>query len=334
MTEPIIRWAILGPGRISRKFAAGLREAAGAVLVAVGSRNQDRADAFAAEFATAAGPLRAHGSYADLAADPDIDAVYIGSPHDGHAAHTLLCLEHGKHVLCEKPLALNAGQAAEMIATARGRNLALMEAVWTRFLPTLVQTRALIAAGAIGELRLIQADFGFRATFDPHSRLFDPERGGGALLDLGIYPLNLAVMLAGEPVEILSTANLGATGVDVEEAIILRHAKGELAVLAAALTIETPREARLLGTAGSLTLCHPWWAGTRLVHRDANGTETVHDLPHRGGGYAHEAEAFMALIRAGETDSSVMPWADSLAVMRMMDGLRGRWGVVYPGEIG
>ena len=336
-----IRWGILGPGKISRTFAAGLREAEGAVLVAVGSRDQSRAEAFAAEFAAEStsgssatwAPIRAHGSYAALAADPNVDAIYIGSPHDGHAPHTLLCLEHGKHVLCEKPLALNAVQAERMIGTARDRNLALMEAVWTRFLPTVVKARAMITAGAIGELRLIQADFGFHAPFDPESRLFAPARGGGALLDLGIYPLNLAVMAAGEPTEILSTANLGATGVDVEEAVILRHARGELSILSAALTVNTPREAHLLGTAGSLTLAHPWWAGTCLVHRDAAGAETVYDLPHRGRGYAHEAEAFMALIREGKTDSADMPWADSLAVMRVMDRLRREWGVVYPEEV-
>ncbi|MCB1182363.1 Gfo/Idh/MocA family oxidoreductase, partial [bacterium] len=264
--------------------------------------------------------------------DPDVDAVYIGSPHDGHCAHTLLCLAHGKHVLCEKPLALGAAQGEAMIAAARERGLALMEAVWTRFLPSVAKARALVEAGAIGELRMIQADFGFRAAFDPHSRLFDPARGGGALLDLGIYPVNLAVMLAGAPVEIVSSANRGATGVDVEDAFILRHARGELSVLTAALTVDTPREAHLLGTGGRLTLAHPWWAGTRLVHTDAAGAVHTHDLPHRGGGYTHEAEAFMALIRNGKVESPVMPWDHSLAVLRVMDALRGEWGVRYPGE--
>lgn len=323
-----IRWGILGPGRISREFAAGLREADGAKLVAIGSRDRDRARAFADEF----GASRGHGSYEALAADPDVDAVYVGTPHSAHEPHTLLCLAGGKHVLCEKPLAINTAQAERMVSAARAAGLALMEAVWTRFLPSVVRLREMVADGAIGEVRMVQADIGFRAPYDPHSRLFDPALGGGALLDLGIYPLNLAVMLCGEPTAIHSDAVLAETGVDQAEAIILRHAAGELAVLAATLDLDAHREARVIGRDGSLVLTEPWWAGTRLVHRGRTGHEHVHELPHRGGGYAHEAEAFMALVREGQTDSPVMPLADSLAVMRTMDRLRESWGVRYPVE--
>jgi predicted dehydrogenase len=328
----VIRWGILGPGRISRKFAAALGEAEGAELAAVGSRDAGRASAFAGDFGIA--PLHAHASYGALAADPLVDAVYIGTPHSGHEEHTLLCLAHGKHVLCEKPLAVNAAQAGRMIDAARAGNLALMEAVWTRFLPSIVRVRELVDAGHIGEVRMITADFGFRAAFDPDSRLFAPDLAGGALLDVGIYPLTLASMLCGDPVDIQATANLGATGVDEEIAVILRHARGELAVLSASLRVDTPREAHILGTKGRIRILFPWWAGTRIGVRVGDGDEQVIDLPARGDGYTHEAEAFMDLIRAGRIESPVMPWHESLAIMRTMDAVRAQCGVRYPADGG
>jgi predicted dehydrogenase len=321
-----IRWGILGPGRISRKFAAALREAEGAQLTAVGSRDAARASAFATDFRIP----HAHGSYEALANDPTVDAVYIGTPHSGHEEHTLLCLAHGKHVLCEKPLAINATQALRMITAARAAGLVLMEAVWTRFLPSIVRVRELMAERRLGEVRLITADFGFRAAFDPTNRLFDPRLGGGALLDLGIYPLTLASMLCGDPVEIQATANLGATGVDEETAIILRHARGELAVLAASLRVNTPREAHILGTKGRIRILCPWWAGTRIALQEDDGEEQVIECPSRGGGMTHEAEVFMGLLRAGRTESPVMPLDESLAIMRTMDTIRAQCGVRYP----
>lgn len=323
-----IRWGILGPGRISRTFARGLREAAGARLVAVGSRDRARAAAFAAEF----GADTAHGSYEELAADPGVDAVYIGTPHALHCDQALLCLRHGKHVLCEKALALNAAQVERMIAAARDAGVVLMEAMWTRFLPAVIRARELALDGTIGEVRAVVADFGFHAAFDPRSRLFAPELGGGALLDLGVYPLNLASLICGAPVEVRTMATLGATGVDEEAAILLRHAGGQLSVLSCSLRVDTPREARILGTGGSITLCRPWWGASRIVLQTRAGRDEVIELPHRGGGYAHEAEAFMELIRAGVPESAIMPLDESLAIMRTMDGLRTAWGLRYPGE--
>jgi len=323
-----VRWGILGPGKISRAFAKALQEADGAELAAIGSRDMNRASAFAAEF----GALRAFGSYEELAADPGVDAIYIGTPHSGHEAHTMLCLEGGKHVLCEKAFALNAIQAERMIGAARSHGLALMEAMWTRFLPAVVRVRELVADGAIGEIRMINADFGFKADYDPGSRLFDPSLGGGALLDLGIYPLSLAFMLCGKPVEIQTTANLGATGVDEESVILLRHAGGELSALSTSLRVATPREAHILGTEGHITISFPWWASNRFVLQTKSGGEEVFEFPHRGGGYTYEAEAFMEVIRSGRLESEVMPLDESLAIMKTMDTIRERWGMSYPAE--
>lgn len=327
MTEPV-RWGILGPGRISRKFVLGLREADGAVVAAVGSRDPERARRFAAEL----GIPVAHGSYQALAEDPAVDAVYVGTPHTLHAAHTMLCLRGGKHVLCEKPFAMNAAEAEGMIEAARAADRLLMEAMWTRFLPSIARMREVIASGAIGAPRLLVADFGFRAPFDPASRLFDPALGGGALLDLGIYPVSFASHLFGEPSGIHAAANLGETGVDEECAILLHHAGGTLALLAAASRLATPCEARVSGTEGWIRLHAPWHATTRLTVAAAGGGEETFILPHRGGGYAHEAEEFMDLIRKGRRDSAIMPLRESLSVMRTLDAIRAQWGLRYPGE--
>lgn len=323
-----VRWGILGPGRIARAFVEGLRAAPGAEIVAVGSRDRERAASFASEY----GIRNTHGGYDDLVADPEVDAVYIATSHSFHHDHTLMCLRGGKHVLCEKPLALNAVQAERMIDAADEAGLLLMEGVWTRFLPAIERVRELVGEGAVGEVRSVVADFGFRAEFDPRSRLFSPALGGGALLDIGVYPINLAVMICGEPSEIRTMANLGETGVDEECAMLLRHDGGRLSVLTASFRADTPREARILGTEGSLTICSPWWAATRIVLTDGAGREETFELPSRGGGYAHEAEAFMDLIRSGSRDSAIMPLQDSLAVMTIMDEIRTRWGLTYPSE--
>ena len=324
----MIHWGILGPGRIAHKFALGLEAAQGAKLAAVGSRDLARAAAFASQH----GAARAYGSYAELVADPGIEAIYVASPHSQHASHTLLSLEAGKHVLCEKPLARNAAEAKRMIAAARANDRVLMEAVWTRFLPALVHVRDLLAKGAIGEVRMLQADFGFRVAVDPTSRLFAPELAGGALLDLGVYPLNLAFMVCGEPLEIHTLANLGSTGVDEEAAILLRHAAGRISTLSCALRVETPRDAHILGTRGRITIHRPWWGASRVtLHReDADPQEFA--FPLRGAGYTDEAEAFMQVIRSGRLESDIMPLDESLAILRTMDAIRARWGLRYPGE--
>ena len=325
--QSTVRWGILGPGRIARKFALALEEVEGAHLVAVASRSRERAEAFAREHAVPA----AHGSYEALASDGNVDAVYVATPHPFHEPHTVLCLRGGKHVLCEKPFALNAVQAERMIQVARETDRLLMEAMWTRFLPAIARVRELVRDGAIGELRLLTADFGFRAPFDPGSRLFDPNLGGGALLDLGVYPLSLASMLLGDPLAIETMAHLGTTGVDEEEVLLLRHERDGLAVLVASSRLETPCEAHLRGTGGAIHIPSRWHAATRFTLTTGDTPETV-ELPPRGGGFCHQVEAFHELIHGGHRDSPVMPLAESLAIMRSMDTIRSRWGLRYPQE--
>ncbi len=323
-----VRWGILGPGNIARKFAKGLTAVPGASLAGVASRSLDRARAFADEH----GCPRAYGSHADLAGDPDIDAVYIATPHPQHLAAARLCLEAGKAVLCEKPITVNAHQLEELIALAQARQVFLMEAMWTRFLPAMAQVRAWLAEGAIGEPRLVTADFGFRCGWDPSSRLLDPANAGGALLDVGVYVLALAGMVfAGNPERIAGFAHIGESGVDEQAALILGWAGGRLASLTCAVRTATPQGARIDGTDGSITVPGFWHATSASLHGAAGRTVDV-NLPHVGNGSEYQTIEVARCLAAGLTESPIMPLAESLAIQRSMDELRRQWGLRYPFE--
>lgn len=324
----MIRWGILGTGRIARTFAEGLAVLPEAELVAVGSRSQTAADAFGDVFHV---PHR-HASYEGLAADPDVDVVYVATPHSLHRDNSLLCLEAGKAVLCEKPFAINAAQAEEVIALARKKRLFLMEAMWTRFLPVLVRVRELLAEDAIGKVRLLNADFGFSATFDPRGRLFNPHLGGGALLDVGVYLVSLASMVFGPPAHVASMAHLGATGVDEQAAMILGYERGQLAVLSTAIRTATPQEATLVGTEGWMRIHSQWWHPTTLTVTVKGREDQAIRLPFEGNGYHYEAAEVMRCLRAGKLESEVMPLDETLAIVKTMDKIRAQWGLKYPME--
>jgi len=326
-----IRWGILGTGNIAHKFARGLAVLPDAELVAIGSRRQETADAFGEEFAV----RHRHASYAALVEDADVDVVYVSTPHSYHRDNTLLCLQGGKHVLCEKPFAINANQAKEMVATARDRGLFLMDAVWTRFLPTHVRTREILASGVLGEIRLVHADFGFRGRVNPMQRLFNPELGGGALLDVGVYDVQLASMiLRGPPTEISAMASLGSTGVDEQSAMLLKYSGGRMAQLSCAIRTTTHHEASIFGTEGRLRLEAPWWRGTTLtvwMRPGPEGGETTHH-PYEGNGYQHEAAEVMTCIREGRLESNIMPLDETVSLMETLDTIRSQWNLVYPME--
>ena len=324
-----IRWGILGCGSIARKFAEGLSAVDDAELAAVGSRTQAKAQAFADEF----GAARAHGSYEALAADGEVDVVYVATPHALHKDNTILCLEAGKAVLCEKPFTINAAQARQVIDLARKKGLFLMEAMWTRFLPCLVRVRQLLADGAIGQVRMVAADFGYRADFNPESRIFDPALGGGALLDVGVYPVSLASMIFGdEPLEIAALADLGATGVDEQAAFVLKYPGGRLASLLTAVRTLTPMEATIMGAEGHIRLHTAWWCGSKMTLCVRGQAEQLIELHPAGNGYDCEAEEVGRCLRAGRTESEVMPLDETLAVMRTLDRIRAEWGLSYPME--
>ena len=259
-----VNWGILGPGRIAIKFAAGLRAAAGARLVAVGSRSAERAERFAAEH----GAARAHAGYEALAADPDVHAIYVATPHPQHAAACRLCLEAGKHVLCEKPLTVNAAEARAVAAGAREHGVLLMEGMWARFIPASAALRDLLEAGEIGEPHVLHADIGFASTPDPASRLYAPELAGGALLDLGVYCVAFASMLLGTPSSVAASAHVGTTGVDERTAVSLSYPSGAVAALTCSLTTGSPHLASVVCSGGFVTVGPPFWRSDRLtVHR-------------------------------------------------------------------
>ena len=326
-----IRWGIMGTGNIAHKFARGLALLPDAEVVSVGSRRQETADAFGDEFSV---PHR-HASYDALVGDGDVDVVYVSTPHTFHRDNTLLALEAGKHVLCEKPFAINARQARDMVEAARDKGRFLMDAVWSRFLPTHVRAREILASGVLGEIRMVHADFGFRGTVDPRQRLFNPELGGGALLDVGIYDVQLASMVFGEaPTEIAALTSIGSTGVDEQSAMLLEYSGGRMAQLSCAIRTTTHHEASFFGTEGRLRLEAPWWRGTALtvwMRPGPEGGETSHH-PYEGNGYQHEAAEVMACLRAGKLESDIMPLDETLSLMETLDAVRAQWGLVYPME--
>ncbi len=323
-----IRWGILGTGLIATKFATGLRVLPDAELSAVGSRAQATADAFGDKFDVP----RRHTSYQALVEDPEVDVVYVGTPHSLHRDHSVLALQAGKAVLCEKPFAINAAEAKQVIAVARQEGHFLMEAMWTRFLPAMQRVRQILVDGVIGDVRMATADFGFRTPFDPQHRLFDPHRGGGALLDVGVYMVSLASMVFGPPSRATGMAHLSETGVDEQSAAILGYDGGQLFLLHTAVRTETPQEAILMGTSGWLRIHSPWWCPDTLTLSIPGQEAEEIRLPHEGNGYNYEATEVMNCLRAGELESAVVPLDESLEVMKTMDQIRAQWGLRYPME--
>ena len=324
-----IKWGLIGLGSISRKFAAGLQAADNAELYAVASRSQQKADAFGAEF----GAEKCYGSYEALVNDGAVDAVYIGTPHTFHKPQTLLCLQAGKHVLCEKPFAVNRAEAEEMVRCARANGRFLMEAMWTRFFPAMVRLRELLAEQAIGEVMLLQADFGFRmGQVMPEHRLFNPELAGGALLDVGVYPVHLAAMIYGrQPAEITSQVTLGSTGVDELSVSVFKYSSYEMAAITTSIRLNTPHEARIMGTQGSIAIAD-WWHPSELILRRAGQAAETLRFENAGNGFNYEAVEVGRCIQAGLTESAVMPLDETLAIMDTMDRMRQAWGLRYPLE--
>ncbi|MUL40617.1 Gfo/Idh/MocA family oxidoreductase [Streptomonospora sp. PA3] len=318
---------MLGTGAIAHRFMTGLRALPDADVTAVGSRS----DATARRFAETWGIPRAHASYADLAADPGVDVVYIATPHNVHHEATLLCLDAGRHVLCEKPLAVNAAEAAAMIEAARRNGRFLMEAMWTRFAPATARIRRLVDEGAIGEVRMVTATIGARMDYDPHGRLFSPHLAGGALLDVGVYPLAFASQFLGGFTDIQAQATKAPTGVDAQVAMAVTGRNQTLGLLGCSIEAPIPRRADIVGTRGSIALTD-WYSPTGFVlHRDG-ADEEVFDFPHHANGFEHEAMEVHRSLRAGRTESPLMSWEESLRIAEALDTVRARIGVSYPAD--
>lgn len=312
------RWAIAATGGIAARFTQALHQTPEAELVAVASRTPERAEAFAGEW----GIPRSHGSYEALAADEDVDVVYVATPQSRHADDACLFLDHGKHVLCEKPLAMTESEVLRMTATAQLNERFLMEAVWSRFLPSYQTLLELLLAGRIGEPLLVEADFGFRMPVDAAHRLFDPARGGGALLDLGIYPLQLASLVLGPPDRVVASGHYGATGVDETVAATLHHPGGRLAVVKASIRVNLGCTARIAGTEGSIELPALMHCPEAVVVRDAFGQVEELDRPVQGEGLRYQIAEVHRCLAEGSGESPFMTLAESARLAATMDTIR------------
>ena len=322
-----IRWGICGTGRIAAKFVAGLRMVPDAVIGAVASRTAERA----VEFARAHGIARSHVSWAALAADDEIDVVYVAVTQESHRLAVLQMLRGGRHVLCEKPLAMSEAQAVEMFDEAAVARRFLMEAMWSRFSPAYRRLGELLDEGGIGTVMQLSADLSLRvppAEIGSH-RLYDPERGGGALLDVGIYPLQLSSLLFGAPQTIGATGVLAASGVDEQVAVALGHSGGRVSALTASICVVGSRSARISGSTGSITIEAPMHAPSRLVLESGGGAEVLECDPP--GLHLQVAEVHRC-IRAGLMQSPVMPWQESSSLLATTDRVRSIIGLRYPGE--
>ncbi|MEJ3743329.1 Gfo/Idh/MocA family oxidoreductase [Actinomycetes bacterium KLBMP 9797] len=321
-----VRWGILATGGIATAFVEDLRLLPDAEVVAVGSRSQESAEAFAAQHDIP----RAYGSWTELAADADLDVVYVATPHSAHYAAARICLEAGRAVLCEKPFTLDLNTSAELVDLARERGLFLMEALWMRCNPVIRQLASLVADGAIGEVRSVHADFSLAGPFEPTHRLRAPALGGGALLDLGVYPIHLAHLLLGVPDHVRAWAKLSPEGVDENTGIVFGYDSGALAALTCAIVRGTPITGLITGSAGRIELPPAFFAAREFtLHRDGAEPEVFRG-PTEGRGYHHEAAEVHRCLREGLLESPLLPHAATLEVMHLLDQIRDQIGVDYP----
>jgi predicted dehydrogenase len=323
-----VRWGILGPGLIANRLAEGVLALPDAKLVAVGSRDHSRADSFADKY----GIPHRHGSYDALVNDADVDVIYVATPHNFHKEHSILALNAGKHVLCEKPFTINEAEASEIVKVARARRLFVMEAMWTRFFPIMERVRHLLKSGDIGTPYLLHADFGFKGTFNLEGRLFNPNLGGGALLDVGVYPVSLASMVFGEPERVTGLATMGRTGVDEVSGMVFGYSNGALSMLSTCIRVNTVQTAVIMGTEGKISIHTPWWKPDAMTLSRSGKNDQVIRLPYTSSGFNYEAGEVAQCIRAGKLESDILPLSESLAVMRTLDKVRAQWGLKYPME--
>jgi predicted dehydrogenase len=323
-----IRWGIIGTGGIASAFTGDLALLPDAHAVAVGSRSQSSADAFGDRF----GIARRYPSYEALADDPDIDAIYVATPHPGHHAAALLGINAGKAVLVEKPFTINAGEARDLIAAAQSRGTFLMEAMWTRFLPHVIRIREIIAGGRLGEIRSVIADHGQWFPKNPDHRIYAPVLGGGALLDLGIYPLSFASMIFGTPTKVTAVSDVAFTGVDAQTSIVLQYEGGRQSISFTTLETRTANQAAINGTDARIEVDGVFYSPSSFSVISRDGAVERFDIPHEGHGLRHQAAEVGRCLRAGLTESPILTLAETLSIMETLDEVRRQIGLRYPSE--
>ena len=323
-----IKWGVIGVGKIAEKFATDLKSVKNAQLYAVASSSSlDRAKDFAERYEA---PYF-YDSYESIFQTPDLDAIYIATPHTSHAENTLLCLKHKVPVLCEKPFAMNLKQVQTMVEAARENDTFLMEAMWTRFIPAIQKTLDLIAEGRIGKVRNVQADFGFNAPFLPEKRLLNPNLGGGALLDIGIYPAYLSLLLLGYPSEIQAISNFGKTGIDETTSFVLGYKNEATANLSCTLNSRTRTEALIYGENGYIHIEGRFMEAKRITLYETDKKPVKFNFPRKTFGYNFEIEEVNACLRAGKKESDKMPLSMSVKLISLLDEIREKAGIFYDG---
>jgi len=328
MKENKFCWGIIGCGKIAHQFAKSLAVMPDVKLLGVASRSAQRARDFASQYQAD----HWFGSYTDLVKLSELDAVYIATTHNYHFENSRLCIDHGKGVLCEKPLTVNAREAEMLIQHAVSNKVFLMEAFWTRFLPSTRKLIELLNRKVIGEVKMVKADFGYNFPFDAESRVYNPALAGGALLDVGIYPINLAQHIYGEdPVEMLSTSILSSTGIDEQSAYIFKYSGSRMALLYSAVNVETRHDAWIYGTGGMIHL-PKFYAADKLHISRSSGENETFELPYEATGYTYEAREVIECMDSGKIESEIMPHGESLKIMKIMDQLRQSWGMRYPAD--
>jgi predicted dehydrogenase len=320
-----INWGIIGLGRIAEKFAHDLQFVSNAKLYGVASREKNKAEEFRIKYNVE----KAYGSYEEMLQDANIDVVYIATPHVMHAVNTIASLNAGKAVLCEKPFAMNKLEVQAMVDIARQKNLFLMEAIWTRFLPTFLKVEHLIAERVIGDIVQIKSDFGYQAVYDTEWRLFNKKLGGGSLLDIGIYPVFLTLQLLGKPENIITSAVIGKTGVDESWFAGFTYKNGATASLCSTFMANTPVETDICGTKGRIKMHRMWHCPSYLTLTMNDGAETVFKFDVKGFGYEYEAQEVTNCLLAGRKESALLPLSFSMSLMEMLDDIRERIGLHY-----
>ena len=316
MSAPL-RWGILGPGRIATTFARDLALGDAGVVTAIGSRSGSTAAAFAREFSVDS----CYDTYEELVSDPDVDVVYVATPHPFHRDNALLALDHAKPVLVEKAFTMTAAEALDVVGAARSRGLFAMEAMWTRFLPHVVALREVIASGELGDIVTVTADHGQWFARDATSRVFAPDLGGGALLDLGIYPVSFASMILGTPSRITALVDRTFTGVDGQTSMLLGYDSGAQAVLTCTSSARTATRASVVGTRARVEIDGDFYAPSSFTVVTREGAATRHEFPHQGRGLRHQAAEVARCLRAGEVESPIMPLDESISIMETMDAV-------------
>lgn len=326
-----IRWGILGCGKIARKFAADLKLVEDAELIAVAAREQSTAEVFAKNFPA----KHVHGSYEALVSNQEVDVIYVATPHGLHHEHVMLCLKHRKAVLCEKAFAINSREASEMISFAKEQGTFIMEAFWTRFLPPYLSMKELLAQGKVGDIKYLNAEFGFIPTPPFPSRLYQPSLGGGALLDIGVYPVFLALDILGRPDHVDALMTPSSTGVDEQCAIRFQYKSGTIAQLFCSFTTNLATGADIAGDQGRIRLTHRFHGPTTSLEYYPGVVDTREVIPFEkaaGNGYEYEARHVNECLRQGLTESPVLKFQDTLLLMETLDRIRAKAGIKYPAD--